>query len=185
MSNWWCDAESPSNARHLQDQCPGGGIDSITGEVMENPMVFFCDSGEYTPIHQRKHMKCYDKSTIREMYRNRGSVPFVEPTSRGRFTNNAMQKIRGQLGVGETIIQLPPSPRPYRPANVLFNLVGPYRRSTSKRRYKSRRRKSPPARRKSPKKKKSSPARHKSTKRKTRRKRSLSRRRRSSSRRRH
>jgi hypothetical protein len=170
MSDWWCDVESPSNARHLQDQCPGGGIDPITGEVIANPMVFFCDSGAYTPIERRKHMKCFDKSTIREMYRNRGSVAFVEPTSRGRFTDNAMSKIRGQLGVGETIVRLPPSLRPYRPSQVLFKFVQPYRRETEiRRRVSNTRRKirRSPSRRRSPQRrtsKKRSPKRRKSKK---------------------
>lgn len=113
MSDWYCDAEDPITSMSLLPQCPNQGQDPVTWEPIKDPMVFFCDEGRYTPKSRRKHMKCYDKSTIRNMYRQRHSVPFVEATSRGKFTDSAMSSIQRQVGE-PTLPSVLPSPYPVR-----------------------------------------------------------------------
>ena len=97
--SWYCDVADPSSARQIvaTGQCPAEKDDPITGDRLTDPMVFFCDEGQYK--RQKQHIKCYNKSTIRNMYERRGSVPFVEPTSRGQFTSSALSEIKSQLGI--------------------------------------------------------------------------------------
>jgi len=99
-----CDVVDNSTARQIVQtgQCPGVQDDPISTERLTDPMVFLCGEGTH-----REDIKCYNKSTIRTMYNNRGSISFTEPTSRGQFTNAAMDTMRREFGVQHTPQQSP------------------------------------------------------------------------------
>ena len=107
-----CDAVDHSTARQIVQtgQCPSVQDDPITMERLTDPMVFLCGEGTH-----REYIKCYNKSTIANMYKNRHTVPFVEPTSRGKFTNAAMAAIRSQIGAELT------------PQRTPLHVIGAYR----------------------------------------------------------
>jgi hypothetical protein len=98
MSNWYCDTAKEGEARQVvgMGQCPTTE-DPVSYEPFSDPMVFYCDEGRYKK--DRNHIKCYNKNTVRNMYKHRHSVAFVEPTSRGKFTPEAIKEIERQLGI--------------------------------------------------------------------------------------
>ncbi len=131
-----CDAVDQSTARQIVQtgQCPGVQDDPISMDKLSDPMVFLCGEGTH-----REHIKCYNKSTIANMYKQRGTVPFQEPSSRGEFTNAAMDAIRRQIGAEHTPQRSPLHVMSsYRPthridSNDFFNAVVAGVQSTVKR----------------------------------------------------
>ncbi len=95
---FYCDVDD-SRWTTMQD-CPGE-VDPVTFDPYKSErdvIKFRCDEGPNKPELERRYVKCYNKDTIKNMYKNRATTPFLEPTTRGQFTDKALKKIAQKIG---------------------------------------------------------------------------------------
>lgn len=118
---WYCDVDDSldiNNCPTLTDPISSDPFGPTDNDVIK----LRCGPGMETPTSMRMSTKCYNKDTIKGMYKQRHSIPFVEPTSRAQFTNQAIQKIQRKIGESsssapKTIFDLFPQSRSLAPSD--------------------------------------------------------------------